>query len=145
MNKCNHCEAETINPKFCSKSCAAKHNNKGVRRHGKDPIKCVVCNTETRNKKFCSSKCAGTVRKKDPKLIAASNAARQARYRAKYGYNRAYAKDANKETMKMIYENCPVGHEVDHIMPLSKGGLHHEDNPQYLTVKENRKKGNSTP
>ena len=84
MNKCNHCEAETMNPKFCSKSCAAKHNNKGVRRHGKDPIKCVVCNTETRNKKFCSSKCAGTVRKKDPKLIAASNAARQARYRAKY-------------------------------------------------------------
>jgi hypothetical protein len=26
--KCNHCDKETINPKFCSRSCAAKANNK---------------------------------------------------------------------------------------------------------------------
>ena len=141
MNKCKHCEAETNNPKFCSKSCAAKHNNKGVRRHGKDPIKCVVCNTETRNKKFCSSKCSATVRKKDPKLKAASNAARQARYRAKHGYNRAYAEGADKEAIKKIYDNRPDGYEVDHITPLAKGGLHHQDNLQYLTLTENRIKG----
>jgi hypothetical protein len=141
MNKCNHCEAETMNPKFCSHSCAAKHNNKGVRRHGKDPIRCVVCNTETRNKKFCSSKCSATVRKKDPKLKAAANAARQARYRAKHGYNRAYAKGADKEAIKKIYDNRPDGYEVDHITPLAKGGLHHQDNLQYLTLTENRIKG----
>jgi len=101
-----------------------------------------VCGTLTRNKKFCSSVCSASVRKKDVKEVAASNAARQARYRAKHGYNRAYAPTANKEKIKQIYENCPVGYEVDHIIPLSKGGLHHEENLQYLTIKENRSKGN---
>ena len=28
MNKCNHCERETTNPKYCSRSCAASVNNK---------------------------------------------------------------------------------------------------------------------
>lgn len=28
MNTCQHCTALTINPKFCTKSCAAKFNNK---------------------------------------------------------------------------------------------------------------------
>ena len=31
-------------------------------------------------------------------------------------------------------------YEVDHIIPISKGGLHHEDNLQYLTIAENRRK-----
>jgi len=32
-------------------------------------------------------------------------------------------------------------HHVDHIIPLSKGGLHHQDNLQILTAKENLRKG----
>ena len=34
-----------------------------------------------------------------------------------------------------------VAHHVDHIIPLSKGGLHHQDNLQVLTAEENLKKG----
>ncbi len=34
-----------------------------------------------------------------------------------------------------------IPHEVDHIIPISKGGLHHQDNLQILTQQENRKKG----
>lgn len=144
MNVCITCGTETTNPKFCSRSCAAKTNNKGVRRHGKEKelIMCGVCGTPTTNEKFCSNRCSSSRRKKTDKEIAANNAARQARYRARHGYNRAYAPNANKEKIKQIYENCPVGYEVDHIIPLSKGGLHHEDNLQYLTIKENRSKGN---
>lgn len=52
------------------------------------------------------------------------------------------APDADHEKIKQIYLNCPSGHEVDHIIPVSRGGLHHEDNLQYLPVLENRKKGN---
>ena len=44
--------------------------------------------------------------------------------------------------IKQIYLDCPKGYEVDHIIPISKGGLHHEDNLQYLTISENRRKGN---
>ena len=28
---------------FCSKSCAATHNNRGKRRHGNEPKKCMLC------------------------------------------------------------------------------------------------------
>ena len=52
------CEKEAVkNGKFCSKSCAASQNNRGVRRHGKPPRKCVGCGTDTRNPKFCSNQC----------------------------------------------------------------------------------------
>ena len=64
----------------------------------------------------------------------------QSLYRAK-GY-RLLAPGADKQKIKEIYLNCPAGYEVDHIVPLSLGGLHHEDNLQYLTIEENRRKGN---
>ena len=35
-----------------------------------------------------------------------------------------------------------VKHEVDHIIPVSKGGLHHPDNLQVLTKYDNQSKGN---
>ena len=44
--------------------------------------------------------------------------------------------------IKEFYKNCPPGYEVDHIIPLSKDGLHTLSNLQYLTVSENRRKSN---
>ena len=46
--------------KFCSRSCSASHNNKGVRRHGSQPRICAGCGRETRNPKFCSLLCQRT-------------------------------------------------------------------------------------
>ena len=40
-----------------------------------------------------------------------------------------------------ISESSGVKHHVDHIIPLSKGGLHHPNNLQILTAVENSKKG----
>lgn len=40
-----------------------------------------------------------------------------------------------------FYKNCPKGYEIDHIMPISRGGLHCLSNLQYLTKEENRRKG----
>ena len=51
----------------------------------------------------------------------------------------------NNENIKLLQEfylNCPTGYEVDHIIPISKGGLHTLSNLQYLTITENRKKSN---
>ena len=59
--------------------------------------------------------------------------------------------DLTQEQVKQIltiYEECSrisvetgIAHEVDHIIPICKGGLHHPDNLQILTMKENRSKG----
>ena len=50
--------------------------------------------------------------------------------------------DIDIKELQEFYLKCPAGHEVDHIMPVSKGGLHCIGNLQYLTISENRKKSN---
>jgi hypothetical protein len=47
--------------------------------------------------------------------------------------------------MSMIYEDCPKGYHVDHVVPLqgdNVSGLHVHYNLQYLTQRENSIKGN---
>jgi len=40
-----------------------------------------------------------------------------------------------------FYKNCPKGYEVDHIIPIARGGKHCLSNLQYLTREENLRKG----
>lgn len=52
---------------------------------------------------------------------------------------------SEQEAIKEFYRLCPVGYEVDHIVPLlgkSVSGLHVLANLQYLPKAENRAKGN---
>ena len=49
--------------------------------------------------------------------------------------------DADLKIIRLIYENCPDGYEVDHIVPIDRGGLHHQDNLAYLPMSINRSKG----
>lgn len=80
---------------------------------------------------------------------------RRARCNARNAFRRMlyenHIKLLNREEMDRIYkiyaecqfltEVTGIQHHVDHIMPLSKGGLHHPDNLQILTAEENLKKG----
>jgi hypothetical protein len=49
---------------------------------------------------------------------------------------------ANLNLIKRIVSECPDGYEVDHIVSMSNGGKHHENNLQYLPAMENRRKNN---
>jgi hypothetical protein len=53
---------------------------------------------------------------------------------------------SEKKAIETFYENCPQGHEVDHIYPLqgkTVSGLHVLGNLQYLPMSVNRSKGNA--
>lgn len=111
---------------------------------------CKICGIEKESKhtstnQYCSHKCAqiGSRVEKDElhykRKRAVANEAWQ-RYRAKQ--KAQTPPDADIKMIQEIYKNCPVGYEVDHIIPISKGGLHHQDNLQYLPWRVNRQKSN---
>lgn len=140
---CKNCGKETRNPKFCNKSCAATFNNTGRRRHGKPANDCLVCGEKTGSskEKYCSRQCFGKANTKyteeDRKRLG-----RETFMRYYMRKKKQTPSDADFDKIKEIYLNCPEGYEVDHIIPVSKGGLHHQDNLQYLTISENRRKNN---
>ena len=57
--KCMSCGNKTTNPKFCSRSCAAKVNNRGVNRHATKVGQCLNCSERLRSSrsKFCNAEC----------------------------------------------------------------------------------------
>lgn len=139
---CKHCNTQTLNPKFCSSSCSASFNNKGKRRHGKEPGLCLVCDQpkSSYKRKYCSNKCQRSLAVLTPEQKRARGRETFMRYYSRKKYNTPI--DEDKKALIKFYENCPEGYEVDHIIPISKGGKHSITNLQYLTILENRKKSN---
>lgn len=75
-----------------------------------------------------------------------------AAYKRLYQLKALTPEGADKALIQKMYDKAKeltsltgVRHEVDHIIPISKGGLHHQDNLQVLVWIENRKKGNKIP
>jgi 5-methylcytosine-specific restriction endonuclease McrA len=76
----------------------------------------------------------------------ATDAQKRARNKANvYAYRarmkNAIPADSNLTLIREIYECCPDGYHVDHIVAIASGGQHHQDNLQYLPVSENCRKG----
>jgi len=53
-------------------------------------------------------------------------------------------KNRSKRNQAARKKNCPKGQEVDHKVPLSKGGSNKGKNLKCVSRKANRKKGNKT-
>ena len=51
---------------------------------------------------------------------------------------KATSVNADKKLIEEIYRKCPKGYDVDHIISISNGGMHHQDNLQYLPLEQNR-------
>jgi len=150
---CLTCQAELIGKdqkKFCSRSCAATFNNTGRRRHSKPESRysrvkpCKTCGTETARPVYCSDTCNPkrlklTVEEKHSRSLSIHNEAWH-RYMAKRKNQTPL--DIDIKALQDFYSKCPPGYEVDHIIPISKGGMHCLSNLQYLTISENRRKSN---
>jgi 5-methylcytosine-specific restriction endonuclease McrA len=143
LSVCINCHIQVVVPnKFCGHSCSASYNNK-LRVSTILPKSCPQCNTEFIGKtKFCSRRCGWNNKKKDYSVDyqRAINRETYKRYIARRKYQTPIGEDI--KAIQQFYLNCPKGYEVDHIMPISKGGSHSLENLQYLTKEENRRKSN---
>lgn len=90
------------------------------------------------NQEYCSRKCARWVPEEQKKAVKA-----EAKNRRRAKQKSSTPGTADKRLIKLIYMYVPKGYHVDHIIPINKGGLHHQDNLQYLPRSENSKKGDS--
>jgi 5-methylcytosine-specific restriction endonuclease McrA len=97
--------------------------------------------------RFCSHSCSSKFRYlgEDHKRAVLNSIAARRRCRMKD----AFDETADQQKINEIYceakrltEKTNIPYEVDHIIPISKGGKHHEDNLQILLCNENRKKNN---
>lgn len=133
--------------KFCSRSCATSVNNVGLARNKTPKAACATCsNPVTFNRrKFCSRNCSNVA-----KRVGTEEERQQRRRRTRLAITRRYQARKYGQVLtpevaaqiRKIYADCPEGYEVDHRIPLSKGGLHHPSNLQYLTMPDNRRKSN---
>lgn len=84
--------------------------------------------------------------KNNPEALAAKTALRRARKRLTAVHLSKDERDriaAIHKESRRISELTGIPHNVDHRIPLARGGNHHPDNLQILTAYENRKKGAS--
>jgi hypothetical protein len=144
QSQCLNCGSITKNPKFCNSSCAATYNNSIKPKKQRQYKICPTCGSLHRRPKFCSDSCNPNrlkmTKEEKYKYVRARMNESWQRYMAKKK-NQTPA-DVDIKAIQEFYLNCPEGCEVDHIIPISKGGLHTLSNLQYLTISENRKKSN---
>jgi 5-methylcytosine-specific restriction endonuclease McrA len=79
--KCLYCGSETTNPKFCSRSCAARHNNRAFPKKERVKYYCKVCGRETRYRRSYCTNCDPT-KPKDFSSITIAEIRFGARYQA---------------------------------------------------------------
>ena len=114
-------------------------------------LNCLFCGTQFEVQKFrtnsgvykskyCSYSCSYSSRYlgEDHKRRIRNEIA--SRRRARLKNQTPELSKEEKMKIKEYYLICPKGHEVDHIQPISRGGLHHPNNLQILSINENRKK-----
>lgn len=128
---------------YCSKLCIPKQKKqlyKSIRKQ--KVINCIECNKEFKsthgNNKTCSKLCRNR-RSRD--CISYKERKRL----KKQSKSNKLPKFANLDKITEIYNNCPIGFEVDHIIPLNNPnvtGLHVEFNLQYLSKEDNILKSN---
>lgn len=121
---------------YCSKECKPKKIQKSYYKKREYILECKTCGksmkTNRPDKKYCKSNC--TPSKKAYKKAQ------------KLKIKHVKLPNVSWVEIQKIYDNCPEGHHVDHIIPRNHDkvcGLHVPWNLQYLPAEENIEKSNT--
>ena len=148
---CIRCEKEFSAPprqKYCSAECRTYKLPKPKKEPKAyipvEPTKrsCKMCGTLFLGKGrscYCSKTCRNRNKRKKDKSRKTYKATR------KRGIREAKLSCVSWSELQDIWDNCPKGHQVDHIHPLNGencSGLHVPWNLQYLSEEENIEKSN---
>ena len=168
MKFCRHCKKEFESPdwrrKYCGPECAsscriiaARENAKKWSAQNPDRVRANVKRWRGANPDLVATYRKGWAERNPEKAKEIARRASQAwslenpkRRNAYQNQRRALKIMAcppwvGKEELSQIYEGCPKGHHVDHIIPLKHDlvcGLHVPWNLQYLSPEGNRRKSN---
>lgn len=125
---CYHCGAETTNPKYCSKSCAAKQNNKTPKR--KITKKCSKCDSIVRNYRslLCEHHYQDYLNNKKENMLnltiedyTSRECIKKLHPSSKFAHIRGLCRSWNKDKLLLPCHVCGYSKHVElaHIKPLS--------------------------
>jgi hypothetical protein len=152
MKQCSKCsllkELSEFNTKhgkpisYCKTCCSIIAKEYRVKNKEKEQLRHTrywLATKGSENQKDRNSRKCKTYRETHPEIFRLSAANRRCEQL------QATPKWSDPLEIKRIYLHCPMGHHVDHIIPI-KGelvcGLHVSNNLQYLLAEENLKKSN---
>lgn len=150
QNKCLRCQKEWNSHcpgNFCSNHCWYQKKNANRKASVNLEKSCAVCNTvfaaQKISTKYCSTQCNNhDWFKKHPEEHNFKEAKRRA---AKLNATPKWLTEEHWDQIKYMYESCPEGYHVDHVVPLqgeNVSGLHTPWNLQHLPARDNIIKGN---
>lgn len=117
MNKCQNCNKETTNPKFCSKSCSATYNNK-IHIKRQRTKKCKVCDILiSSDRTFCNKECYSKGRSKR-RSLKPKGYPRLKSFRTKIKYESVQYKGGKCAICN--YNKCIKALEFHHLDPTQK-------------------------
>lgn len=156
INTCVICEKTFVDKrpgkKYCSKTCKNRANCGKGKYKKINPRKCVVCGKEYLPGRVggitCSDTCRGDLarierNKRYKKLRAIGRFDQSVTLKAVYKKYNGKCQMCGKETVFLDDWKSNDYPSIDHIIPLSKGGVHEWENVQLLCRECNCKKGAS--
>jgi ribosomal protein L37E len=128
MKNCKKCGTETLNPRFCSRSCASSFNNSKSPKRKLDDVKCKFCSlsikrTSYKSRKLICDKCSYDRSAKNRTIADATSA--QSLKRAHPSWRGTYIRELNRkwniDLTKLPCANCGYDKYVElaHIKAVS--------------------------
>jgi hypothetical protein len=151
MNRCIVCNSPTANPKFCSRSCAAKHNNT-VTPKRKPEGKCLKCGSPIITKEQYRKVCVEGIRAEQ--VRKADNIRKWRTVLGTWSEQPVQRVGVSKRTVFEVLVNIPpieahdpVGKLLDRLTGLCFSGLkylRHEDAARHIALLQELKQFNCT-